>query len=371
MATTVTTSSLGLTSGVSSEDAITVYPGMTLDLDSTTGIVIARYFQGDLQGTADYAERLTNARNIILQGHAKGSVSFDGSTSVTMDVTVDYADHARYATSTGRANNAQRASYADLANLANHAITADKTGYAEAAKNAENADHATEADTATQAQTATIAVTALAAIKARTAESAGRADFADHATSADTADKATEAGYATEATHAVSANRSLQTDWAATAGTAKLALKANADGDGNNIADTYVKKAEINEVSGAIRVISTDENIPLAQMKENIFYSLPITLRPSYTGDEGSEGGFNIVTSDSKVPVNTMVYNTLYAMPVTLRPDYTGEGGTQVQPAITVQDNVNPDELQDGQFVFTFDDTGDPFVDVDGDGIPD
>lgn len=59
---------------------------------------------GSLAGPADSASKLSAARNIILAGNATGSVSFDGTTDVTINTTVNdsshvggYAPHTMYA----------------------------------------------------------------------------------------------------------------------------------------------------------------------------------------------------------------------------------------------------------------------------------
>ena len=65
--------------------------------------------------TAQKANKLTTARTIALSGHATGSAAFDGSGNVTINANVNYAAtaaNANYATSAGSANTANTATRA-------------------------------------------------------------------------------------------------------------------------------------------------------------------------------------------------------------------------------------------------------------------
>lgn len=104
------------------------------DVNSKTWSAWRRYAFED--STVANAQKLSTARKINITGNATGSASFDGSSDISISITVNESKHAATATTANTATNASHATNADKANTANVAT---------------NANHASNADSATKA----------------------------------------------------------------------------------------------------------------------------------------------------------------------------------------------------------------------------
>lgn len=62
--------------------------------DTATGDITAPNFKGNLSGNADTASKLSTARKINITGNATGAANFDGSSDVSISVTVNESKHA-------------------------------------------------------------------------------------------------------------------------------------------------------------------------------------------------------------------------------------------------------------------------------------
>lgn len=71
---------------------------------SFPGTVVAPKFTGTLNGNAATATKLQTARKINITGNATGSAAFDGTSDVSINVSVSQAAHADKATNAGSAN---------------------------------------------------------------------------------------------------------------------------------------------------------------------------------------------------------------------------------------------------------------------------
>ena len=59
-----------------------------LKANPSTGVITAAEFRGAVTGTADVADKLSTPRTISLSGDASGSISFDGSSNVSIKTTI-------------------------------------------------------------------------------------------------------------------------------------------------------------------------------------------------------------------------------------------------------------------------------------------
>lgn len=202
-------------------------PTTLADGDQTGETEYTGTFYGDLKGTADYAKAWSNAITITVTGDAGGSVSFDGSASKSLDLTVS---HATEADTAAHADTADTVTSAQTAVSANYATTAGHANTADSATTATNAEYATAAGTATSAGSATSATEASHATKA---------DEADHATQADTATTAATADVANALADGVFVPNA---EYATKAGTATYALY---DCEGYAFNLVYAKKKDV------------------------------------------------------------------------------------------------------------------------------
>ncbi|SHK01252.1 pyocin knob domain-containing protein [Megasphaera elsdenii] len=87
------------------------------DVNSKTWSAWRRYAFED--STVANAQKLSTARKINITGNATGSASFDGSSDISISITVNESKHAATATTANAATNANHASNADSATTAN------------------------------------------------------------------------------------------------------------------------------------------------------------------------------------------------------------------------------------------------------------
>ena len=87
------------------------------DASSKTWSAWRRYAFED--STVANAQKLSTARKINITGNATGSASFDGSSDISISITVNESKHAATATTANAATNANHASNADSATTAN------------------------------------------------------------------------------------------------------------------------------------------------------------------------------------------------------------------------------------------------------------
>ena len=202
------------------------------------------------------ATSVNGSTNVVLKLPTTIKANIDGNCTGSSGSCTGNAATATYAT------NANHAKTADSATNANHAANAD---------NATNANHAKTADTANRAYPrnanggninfhwegkngqptwlwggedgTNMYVYNPAAFSVNHATTADSATNATRATSATIADSATNATHATTANRATNANHAKTSDSATNATNATNATKAMNDGNGANIAGTYVKLA--------------------------------------------------------------------------------------------------------------------------------
>src|SRR5574343_247891 len=231
-----------------------------------TGSIKVNKVTGDLYGTAnaslvanfatlahksnsaivsDTSNRWTTPRSITLSGDATGSVFIDGSSNVTLEVTVvnggssdgGNASVSAYAIRAERANSATIDNVANIdvnATNANVSLFAANSGNANIAAYAINSGNADVAIFAQQAASATLATLATTATNATSATSAGTATLAGHANTSNTASSAAIATLANSSVIANNANNAINATVAVYSTSAERANSAVISNTANN-----------------------------------------------------------------------------------------------------------------------------------------
>src|SRR5574343_162024 len=231
-----------------------------------TGSIKVNKVTGDLYGTAnvslvanfatlahksnsaivsDTSNKWTTPRSITLSGDATGSVFIDGSSNVTLEVTVvnggssdgGNASVSAYAIREERANSTTIANLANIAvnaTNANVSLFAANSGNANIAAYAINSGNADVAIFAQQAASATLATLATTATNATSATSAGTATLAGHANTSNTASSAAIATLANSSVIANNANNAINATVAVYSTSAERANSAVISNTANN-----------------------------------------------------------------------------------------------------------------------------------------